>query len=270
MGPDKPELRGICFDDVMPLTRAAVTRETARRKRRLDLQTGEEIRRLRLDAGITLTALSAVVGVHRSHLARIEAGAASPSLEVLTAIGVALGADLSLRYFAGSGPRLHDRFQAPMIETLLRAVHPRWSAQLEVPVRHPSRGVIDLVLTDREDQVVVAAEVQSELRRLEQQIRWSAEKADGLSTRIADADPGGRPTEVSRLLVLRSTVATREIARRFRETLASAYPARTKDVLLALTDGTASWPGPGIVWIHLHGGLATLMLHPPPHVELGR
>jgi Predicted transcriptional regulator with C-terminal CBS domains len=65
--------------------------------RRLDLQTGEEIRRLRLDAGITLTELGDIVGVHRSHIARIEAGTAGPSLEVLTAIGVAFGADLSVR-----------------------------------------------------------------------------------------------------------------------------------------------------------------------------
>jgi transcriptional regulator with XRE-family HTH domain len=254
----------------MALTRVAVARETARRMRRLDLHTGEEIRRLRLDAGITLTALGAVVGVHRSHLARIEAGTASPSLDVLTAIGVALGADLSLRYFAGSGPRLHDRFQAPMIETLLRSLDPRWAPTLEVPVTQPSRGVIDVVLTDRVAPLVVAAEIQSELRRLEQQIRWSTEKADGLSTRMAEADASGPRTEVSRLLVLRSTVATREIARRFHETLASAYPARTKDVLLALTGAKAPWPGPGIVWMHLHGGQTTLMPYPPPRVALGR
>lgn len=115
---------------------------------------------MRNDAGITLTELSHVVGVHRSHLARVEAASARPSVQVLTAIGLALGADLSLRYFPGSGPRLHDRFQAAMIERFLRAIDGRWSVELEVPISQPSRGVIDVVLTDRGSTAVVAAEAQ--------------------------------------------------------------------------------------------------------------
>lgn len=72
--------------------------------RRLGLQNGEDIRRLRTESGVSLAQLGSVVGVHKSHLARIEGNHVQPSLEVLTAIGVALGADLNLRYFPGSGP----------------------------------------------------------------------------------------------------------------------------------------------------------------------
>ena len=78
----------------------------------------------------------------------------------------------------------------------------------------PFIGVIDIVLTDRSSPVTIAVEVYSELRRLEQQIRWSAEKADGLTSRLSRDDPAS-PRTVSRLLVLRSTTATREIARTF-------------------------------------------------------
>lgn len=60
----------------MTVTQTTVARETERRMRRLDLAIGEEVRRLRLDAGVTLSALAAVVGVHRTYLARIEAGRA--------------------------------------------------------------------------------------------------------------------------------------------------------------------------------------------------
>jgi hypothetical protein len=77
-----------------------------------------------------------------------------------------------------------------MVEKLLRCLDPRWKPQLEVPVKHPSRGVIDVVLTDRSSPVAVAAEVQSELRRLEQQIRWSTEKADGLRESLERDRPG--------------------------------------------------------------------------------
>ena len=116
------------------ITRTSVARETTRRMARFDLHLGSEIRRLRLDAGLSLTALGQVVGVHRSHLARIEAGTARASLELLHAIAVALGAELSVRYFAGIGPRLHDRTQAVMVESLLRTLDRRWRVELEVPV----------------------------------------------------------------------------------------------------------------------------------------
>jgi len=254
----------------MTVTPTSVARETERRMRRLDLAVGEEVRRLRLDAGVSVAALSAVVGVHRTYLARIEAGRARPRLEVLSAIGVALGADLGVRFFAGSGPRLVDRFQAAMIEVVLRSLDPRWKVDLEVPVTTPARGVIDLVLTDRTNAVTVAGEAQSELRRLEQQIRWSAEKAEGLTARLAAMEQDRTLVTVSRLLVLRSTVSTREIARRYEMTLAAAYPARTRDVVLALTTPNAPWPGSGIAWIHLDGAERSLMPFPPPRVALGR
>ncbi len=254
----------------MSITRTLVARETARRMRRLDLQLGDDVRRLRVDAGLNLTELAAVVGIHRTYLARIEQGRARASIEVLTALGVALGADLSLRYFAGSGPRLHDRFQAAMVETLLRSLDPRWRIELEVPVSNPARGVIDLVLSDRSSAVVVAAEAQSELRRLEEQIRWATEKAEGLGRRLAEDRRTGQSVPVTRLLVLRSTVDTRQIAGRYEASLTAAYPARTRDVIAALTTAAAPWPGPGIVWIQLHGETRTLMPLPPPRVALGR
>jgi transcriptional regulator with XRE-family HTH domain len=232
------------------------------------MRTGEEVRRLRLEAGVSLRELSAVTGIHTSHLARIEAADVHPSIEVLTKIGVALGADLSIRYFAGTGPRLHDRFQAPMVEALIRVLHPRWVATPEVPVVKPARGVIDLVLDDRASPTTIASESQSEVRRLEQQVRWSAEKADGLASRLAAE---GRPDrEVSRLLLLRSTEATREIARRYEATLDAAYPARAADAFAALTTPTALWPGAGILWIRLQDGIGTVLTHPPRGVALGR
>lgn len=266
----KPQVSVVAFHSGMSISRTQVERETARRMRRSDVDTGDQLRRMRLDAGVTLAEVARIVDVHRSHVARIESGLARPSLEVLTAIGIALGADLSLRYFPGAGPRLHDRFQAVMVEAFLRELDPRWLVELEVPISQPSQGVIDIVLTDRHGPVTVAGEAQSELRRLEQQIRWSTEKADGLAQRLDRDGPDPVRRNVSRLLILRSTVTTREIARRFGATLAGAYPARTEDVVRALTYPGAPWPGPGIVWMHVEGDRATLMRFPPRGVSLGR
>lgn len=223
---------------------------------------------MRLDAGVSIAELGRVVGVDPSHIARIEKAIANPSLDLLTAIAVALGADLGVRFFAGSGPRLRDRFQAPMVEMLLSSLDARWSAQLEVPITSPVRGVIDVVLTDRLSPIVVAVEAQSELRNLEQQLRWSAEKADGLADRLR-REATSR-VDVSRLLLLRATVSTRELARRFPASLRSAYPCRSADVVRALTSGDIPWPGPGIAWIRLEDGTARLLERPPRGVGVGR
>ena len=246
----------------MDLTPTSIHREAARQARRIWTRVGDDVRRLRLDASVSGPELSRAVGIDPAHLWRIEAGVAHPSLQVLVAIGVALGADLGVRYFAGAGPRIHDRFQAPMLEKLVDELHERWRPRLEVVVTQPARGVIDIVLHDTVTEMVVASELQSDLRRLEQQLRWANEKADGLATAL------GRP--ISRLLVLRSTVRTRELARQYEGLLRIAYPARCTDAVEALTSGDAPWPGPSVVWVHLHGSTATLMRHPPRGVHLGR
>jgi transcriptional regulator with XRE-family HTH domain len=254
----------------MPLTPATVRKETDRRLRRARIHIGEEIRRLRLDADLTLTEVAAVAGIHRSYLTRIEDGTVAPSLEVLIAIGVVLGADLGVRYFAGAGPRLVDRFQAPMEECFIPSLHQRWSVRLEVGVTTPARGVVDMVLTDRSSPITAATEFQSTLHRVEQQIRWLAEKADGLAAPLGDEAGSAPVPTVSKLLVLRSTMTTREIARRYEAILRTAYPARTVDVLAALTTGAAPWPGAGIVWMRVESGRAVLLDGAPRGVRLGR
>ena len=232
---------------------------------------GKALRGLREDASLTKSAVAAAAGIDRTFLGRVERGERASSLGVLTAVATVLGADLSLRVFSTAGPRIHDRFQAPMGEALARVVHARWTVDPEVPVTHPARGVIDVVLTDRIARTVVATELQSEIRRLEAQVRWHREKE--LSLASADLWPlvaAAGPPATSRLLVVRSTRATREIADRFEETLEAAYPARTRDVIAALRSGDAPWPAPGIVWMRVEGGRAELLDGPPRGVRLGR
>jgi hypothetical protein len=74
----------------------------------------------------------------------------------------------------------------------------------------------------------------------------------------------------SRLLVLRSTAKLRHTASAFESTLRAAYPARTADVVEALTTADAPWPGAGIVWVWLDGKDTRLLEGPPRGVRLGR
>jgi transcriptional regulator with XRE-family HTH domain len=237
-------------------------RELTRRQRQLRLSLGQQIRELRLESGVTLTALARAAGIDPGFLSRIEAGVAHPSLEILIAIAACLGADFSARLFPGSGPRLHDRFQAPIVDALIRGLHPRWVPLPELAVPR-ARGVIDLVLSDRGGAITIACECHSEVRDLERVIRRSNEKAAAL------LELGRHGADVSTLLILRSTMATRSVARVYESTLRSAYPARSADALAALF-GNRDWPGAAIVWARVEGGRAVILDRPPRGVRLGR
>ncbi len=245
----------------------SIEREVNHRLRRINRTVGEDIARIRTDSGATKANVASMAGVDRTFLGRIESGDVNPSLATLVSIATAMGADLSIRIYAGSGPRLTDRHQSRMVESVLARLAPVWSPHLEVPVWRPARGVIDGVFERLDTPLLVVSEFMSRLPRLEQQIRWSAEKAASM----ASADlVGDRPVPpVSRLLVLRSTSATRQLAQRFELTLRSAYPGRTVDAVRSLTLGDP-WPGDTLVWVRIEGDLVELMDRPPRGVLVGR
>jgi hypothetical protein len=140
---------------------------------------------------------------------------------------------------------------------------------LEVPVYRPVHGVIDLVAHDRATGIVLAIEVQSQLRRLEQHLRRMNEKADALPSAEfwQFVDP---PPVIQRVLVLRSTRANRELASRFAGTLRIAYPAPTTAAHRALTTADAPWPGSVLLWATVDGDHARIHERPPRGVDLGR
>ena len=253
---------------VPPLPRRpGIDRVVKRRHRELVTGIARDLNRLRTDAGASHGRVANVAGIDRSHYSRIESGQVEPSFKALVAIAAALGADVSIRLYPGSGPRLTDRHQSRMVEALLRSLHPSWHPHVEVPVSRPARGVIDVVLERPSAGPFVAAEAHSEIHRLEQQIRWARDKAASLDS-SGLVSPGAEPI-VSTMLVLRSTAATRALAREFEATLRAAYPAPTAAVVAALRDG-AEWPGPGLVWIRIESDRVEVLSGPPRGVNVGR
>lgn len=225
---------------------------------------GEEPQRARQDAGLSLRALGRATGLDPAHLARVERGRRDPSLDAMVAIATVLGRDVSLRLFESTGPRIRDHVQGRMMEALLGILHPRWLPRPEVPVYRPVSGVIDLVLQDRDTAQLVAGEGHGELQTVEQQLRWAAEKTDALpsATGWPWADVVAPPPP-SRLLVLRSTTANRELVRTLPATFRAAYPARTRDAYASLTTVGTPWPGASILWVAVTGARARV-LHGPP------
>src|SRR5262245_5233393 len=99
---------------------------------KIDRSFGEDVARLRIDAGITRLQLAKAAGVNDSYLARVEAGTAEPSTETGVRIGLALGADFSRRLYPNTGPTIRDRHQAPISEGIFAIVHPRWRRYVEI------------------------------------------------------------------------------------------------------------------------------------------
>ncbi|HEX5828267.1 MAG TPA: helix-turn-helix transcriptional regulator [Candidatus Limnocylindrales bacterium] len=186
--------------------------------------------------------LARASGLDDGYLSRVLRGTASPSVDRWARIAVPLGLDLPMRLYQNTGPRVRDRFAAPMLEAILRDAHPRWARDIEVGVHQPARGWIDLGLHDPVAPVFVAGELQSELRRLEQLVRWQEEKAESVPSWEGWTHLGSPP--VSRLLVVRRTRATREVAAAFARQLRTAYPAHPDDALAALA-GTGPVAGRG-------------------------
>ncbi len=211
----------------------------------LRLRLAEDLRRMREDAGASRAAVGRLAGVDPTVVARLEDGSIRPTLETYARAAAALGADLAARVYPETGPRIRDRHQVRMAEVLIASLHPRWQVTPEVAVRRPVRGWIDLALHDPGAQLTVATELESELRRLEQLIRWSAEKAEAIGAG-------------SRLLVVRWTRHNRAVVERSRRLLRETYPADPRDALEAIS-GTAAWPGAALLWARIDRGRADLV-----------
>jgi transcriptional regulator with XRE-family HTH domain len=225
---------------------------------------------MREDAGLSQRRLAEAARIDHGYLSQVERGLREPSLAVLTAISDALGGDLRIRIYPGTGPRIRDPIQSAIVEALLREIHPRWSRHLEVPVYRPVRGVIDAVFHEPTPMTIIATEVQSELRRIEQLIRWSHEKADALpSASMWRFGPVGDAPRIDRLLVVRSTRENRRIATALAETLRHEFPAPCAAAFLALTTADAPWPGSSLLWASVGSGVGQILSEPPRGVPLG-
>jgi transcriptional regulator with XRE-family HTH domain len=246
-------------------------RLVARRTGDLRRALGQEIRRLASDAGVSLRAVSRESGVDSGHLTRIVRGDVEASLSTLVAIGEALGADLGVHLYPNAGSPIRDRHQAAITDALLAIVDAtRWIGTPEVLVRRPVRGWVDLALHDQGAALLVATEIESLIRRLEQLLRWHQEKVDALpSSKLWPFVTADGPVTTSRLLVIRSTVTNRQIAIEHEPLLRAAFPGPTEVARAALT-GSGPWPGPAILWADVRNGHATIRAGPPRGVRLGR
>lgn len=223
-----------------------------RRTEQLTRQLADEVIRQREDAGLSRRALAAAAAVHHSLIDRVEDGRVHPSSETYVRIAAALGADFVGHLYPNTGPAIRDRFQAQILDALLGILHPRWEPFPEAAVRRPARGWIDVALHDSAAALLIATEIESMFRRVEQLVRWSREKADSLPSWDGWGRLPGAPS-ISQLLIVRRTRANVDVARAADRQLRSTWPAHPADALASL-GGTATWPGPSMVWVRCEPG----------------
>jgi len=239
-----------------------IIRAARERHRNLAHDLAGELKHARMDRRVSQRDLAIAAAIDHTLVSRIERGTVEPLLETLVAIATALGMEASVKLYPTVGPRIHDRVSAPITDALLGIAHARWASRLEVFVLAPAKGVIDLALTDHRTNDVVATEVQGQLRRVEQQLRWAGAKADSLPSAKGWPWTAG-PPRISRLLVVRSSTETRALVRALPELFRAAYRAPEAEAFRALTSPIEPWPGHALLWAEVSDGSARILDGPP-------
>ncbi|MGH2465859.1 MAG: helix-turn-helix transcriptional regulator, partial [Candidatus Limnocylindrales bacterium] len=218
-------------------------REGERALRRQSIRVAEELRRLRLRAGVSQAAVAASVGTTRSLICRFEQGDPAVSLRTRFRVAAALGADLRLSAYEGSGALIRDSRQAAIVEYLLQIRDRQWRPTVEASVPGPGRRSIDLRLDDGEDSVLF--EVETRLDSLEEIVRELHSKRSA----FLEAPGSGRRRRVHVVLVLPATRRHRAIIRAHPEIVRSAFPISSLALSRALAGAGEAWPGDGILWV---------------------
>lgn len=235
-----------------------------RQLRRTCIRFGEEIREIRLRAGVSQAALARAIGVSRSVICRMEQGDPDVSARIRARAVSVLGGDFRIAVYPGGAPLIHDAAHARIVEAVLRRCDPSWHPTVESPVPGPGRRSTDIRL-DRRGEIVLM-EVETHVRALEGIIREGAEKRAAVAEKraaiaeaavaeaaTAAAAAGGRVASPAQrihvVLVLPPSRHHRALVYAHPGIVAAAFPASAAELSRALANRHVAWPGDGILWI---------------------
>ncbi|HEU4571820.1 MAG TPA: helix-turn-helix transcriptional regulator [Candidatus Limnocylindrales bacterium] len=203
--------------------RAGRTERARRRIRRVVLEAGDDVRRHREAAGLSIRECSAQTGISASAWSRIERGTSTTlDLERFAVVADAVGLDASLRLFPTGAP-LRDAGHAALLERFRRELHPTLSWRTEVPLGlERDIRAWDAVIRRGSEWVPVEAETRlDDLQALERRI----------NLKLRD---GG--AEFVILLVAESRT-NRAVLKAASAAWSSAYPIGTRSALRSLRAG---------------------------------
>jgi transcriptional regulator with XRE-family HTH domain len=215
--------------------------EGDRQLRRTSARFGEELRGIRLRAGVNQAAVARAIGVTRSVICRIEQGDPSVSPQIRARAASVLGADFRMAVYPEAAPRIHDAAHARMVEAILALRGKAWRATVEAPVPGAGRRSSDIRL--EHGSAIVLIEVESRVHAFEAIIRECADK------RAAVATVGDTRRQVHVVLALPRTRHHQMLVNAHPEITVTAFPASSAALSRALRDPTIDWPGDGILWV---------------------
>ena len=184
-----------------------------------------EIRRARIDTGITQEALARRVEVSRARVGRIERHAERHvPAELRVRMARVVGLDLGLRTWPGPDPTL-DAPQRRLLQRLALVLGTGWRYRTEVPL--PVLGdkrAWDSVWTHERTRLVIYVEAETRLGDVQALLRrLGLKRRDGGAARM--------------VLVVADTRHNRAVVRAAAAELAAVFPADIRDALSALRDG---------------------------------
>jgi transcriptional regulator with XRE-family HTH domain len=227
------------------------TRDAERALRHESRRAAEELRRMRLRAGVSQAAVAAAVGTTRSLICRLEQGDPAVALRMRFRVAAVLGADLRLMAYAGSGPVIRDSVQAEVVEHLLRVRNPGWRATVEADVPGPGSRSVDLRLDGPADTILV--EVETRVDSLEGIVRELHAKRRA----ILESFGAGAIRRVHVVLVLPVTRRHSTMVKAHPEIIRAAFPVPSAVIRRALTGPATTCPGDGLLWIRRQGTVVT-------------
>ena len=197
-------------------------------------------RETRIALDITQQQLADAVGVSRGYVAIVEGGRANPSLATVERFGDALGVDLRL---VGRPPIIvgghgqHDLVHAwcsGYADRRLRRASLSVAREVEL-VHGRSHGWIDLLAFDPRTGTLYIVEIKTrldDLGSIERQVGWYEREAVHAARRL-----GWAPRRMNVWLLFLASEEVDTAIRANRHVLASAFPARARDMLATLDDG---------------------------------
>jgi transcriptional regulator with XRE-family HTH domain len=219
-------------DEVMP-TKERTYDLGSQRARAIVVDLGNEIRRARLEHGLSQTVVARVARTSRAQVSRIErAGVPSVSILQLARLLAAVGLELSARAYPGPQP-VRDAAHLALIQRLRVRVGPGVAWRFEVPVAGSGdQRAWDAVLLVGAAEIAV--EVETRLRDVQSVLRRIS---------LKKRDDGGLSGVI---LLMSNTRHNRSAVRDHGDALRAEFPLSPDTMLHALAEGRNP-EGSGIV-----------------------
>ena len=180
-----------------------------------------------MNVGLTQAQVAALAGVSQSTVAKMERGAAGPSLDVRCRVTAACGHELSLRLFPVSTVRLRDSGQLAMAQTIVAAAHASLQPGFEVLTGPGPMHAADILLEGADQLIQI--EIERAIVDFQAQRRAAVVKRDSLASK--------RNQEVRLVLAVPDTATVRARLADHAELIRRALPTTSREVMHALRRG---------------------------------